>query len=426
MTLTQNSFFRSIRFYYPLTFTGTLLFAAGVWLLGDAFNSKSIYSLIMATVSLSVLFYLAVSARIQAFRLGGIQIVWDSASVLTARVDGIVQKIHLKQAESSWFFRIHFALRGLLHAGRRAPLYVYTEHSVTGGEELQIPLYFPVSGKLDVKGRLSVRDVFGLVRAVVSDDEERSFTVRPPVFPLMTSAGIRSFVNEESSRKKQSSEAEKYYMREYMPGDRMKDINWKASLRVFELITRISPVSPEPSRMLHIEFRHYRSGEKDGIQSVMHLNYLKSQLMSFITALKVQFPEFRFRILTADGPKLLETMNDIDRFAAYLGGIGFVSPSRMYQDTDASVREKFVFTTCFDESIISLPGTAVHLYRTGLKTDFRQKVRNITFFSRSAGGLSSLSVAVPGLWVLRREKKPSVSPAGFKSVTEERISVRIL
>jgi hypothetical protein len=418
---------RSVSFFYPLTFTGTLLFMVAVFLLGDAFNSKSLYSLIISISALMVLFYLAADARIQAFRLGGVQIVWDTSSNLTARMEGIAQKVHLRQAESRYFFRIHFILKGVLNAGRNAPLNIFSEHSVSGGGDIEIPLYFPVSGKFDAKGRLLVRDVFGLVRARISEDEHRALSVRPPVFPLLSTASVRSVVNEESSKKRQSSEAEKYYMREYMPGDRMKDINWKASLRVYELITRISPVSPEPSRMIHIELRHYRIKNKDSASSVIHLNYLKSQLLSFLTVLKQQYPEYRFRIITADGPRLIETMSDLERFAVYLGGLGFESPGRFFNDPDTAVKEKFIFITCYDDSLINLPGVVLHVYRTALKSDLNQKVRRIAFFSRSREGVSSLSLAFPGMWIFRPDRPgKAASSGGFRTLTEEKISVRLI
>ena len=44
-------------------------------------------------------------------------------------------------------------------------------------------------------------------------------------------------VGYDTTQRAQTADEEKYFMREYMPGDRMKDINWKASSRLDQLNT---------------------------------------------------------------------------------------------------------------------------------------------------------------------------------------------
>jgi uncharacterized protein (DUF58 family) len=65
------------------------------------------------------------------------------------------------------------------------------------------------------------------------------------LFPEKTQIHILPATTQESLRNIQTSDQEKYFMREYIPGDRLKDINWKSSIKLNELITRISPSSPE-------------------------------------------------------------------------------------------------------------------------------------------------------------------------------------
>ncbi len=411
-------------FFFPLTGPGIVLAVTAFGLAGTAFAAKNAYAFLFALLAVLYLALAGLLARIQAFRLSRVQILWDSSSNLTARIGAVVQRLHTGEFRPFYFFRLHFLLHGRLEAGRGCPLYVRFEGASSGGGEIQIPMEFPAAGPLQVKGRLLVRDVFGFVRAQVTADEERTLVVRPPLFPDPSAVRFRTMFSNESARKMTSADEDKYVMREYIPGDRIKDINWKASMRISELITRISPMSPEESRLVHVSFRNFRSGLRDSPSSILHLNYVKSWLLSFLFTVKREHGEFQFRVLTGRGAQLLKSEDDLHRFTLELAAMPFLQESQAERDRDPTIRERFVFSTAFDEGLSAAVAAEGHIknhvFRTVRPSSGQGRKTRVVHF------LSPFDVHVlPGFWFLRPERSPrsgSVSVRG--SLIQEPLKVK--
>jgi hypothetical protein len=243
--------------------------------------------------------------------------------------------------------------------------------------------------------------------------------VLPPIFPDRPSGNIAMMQSFESSQKQQSSDEEKYYMREYMPGDRMKDINWKASFRISEMITRISPMSPEQSKLITIEFRNYSYMKHDSLESIIHLNFLKSWLVSFLYAMKNTYPDYRFRVVTSEGHTLIEDKKDIDRFTRTLAGIFYCDPARDLKADETASVERYVFSTPYDRGLAGYLGSHAGIRYHVFRTSFRPvagKIRRIRFFENAEPGL------LPGPWIFRlpgrRDLRPSASARGGVMIEE--------
>lgn len=388
---------------YPFTFAGSLLLLVAFYLSGSGFARNNLYAFVLGALALLLLAALAFDGRLQAFRLSRLEPVWESSGAIFARLDDISQAVHLGDARPHYFFRFHFRITGQLHVGRAASLPVDEEAASSRPGGLLMPLYFPLAGRAAVRGRLYIKDVFGLTRAGAGLPQEREFTVRPPLLPGKTAITLRNTASFESSRRSRQQDEEKYYMREYQAGDRLKDINWKASFRIQELITRISPRSPEESRLLHIEFRNFAAGDRDAPEQLMHLNYIKSWMFSFVQVLRRERPEYQFRIVTSDEVYLVESDADLDRMAHDLSALNFASRSRLNQAPTAA--EKFIFTTPFDPSLEQAltPGALCHVFRTALPTGGRSKPREVRFLPLERW------LGWPGTWIFRRNG--AVSPA---------------
>ena len=417
-------FFRRIARLYPFTLFGTILFLAAARLLGEAYTTNNIYALSFAVLGLFLLLILGLLSRLQSFRFSDMQIMWDNTRPLVSRIMGSEQLFYAGSRRPFYFFRFHVVLRGTLMAGRKAPLYCYAESSASESGEIRLPIRLPVAGILQARGGLWVRDVFGLTRAPAGHEESRRLVIRPPLFPLQAAENPVSTMSEENVRKRKDADEEKYYMREYIAGDRIKDINWKASVRVSDLITRTSPVSPEQSRLLAVEFRPYKEGDADDYVSILHLNYAKSWLLSFMKIVKTALVSVEFQVFCDGDEQMLRTEEDIDRYAAYLSDVGYRSSSHSRgSGGPLAGGEVFLFTTAYDAGLASYlhsrQGSLFNVYRTSFGKG--KKVRRVGFF-RSF----SLDV-LPGLWFLRPARHPP-APAGIKvagMLQEEPLNVGI-
>lgn len=382
------------------------------------FSEQNGYALVISAVSFLLLIFLVATGVIQAYRLRLATLIWNASNPPVARMESI-QRIDASEITVFYFFRIHFVIRGRFIAGNGSVFRYRAERSISGGDGADLNMYFPVSGTLDVRGGLVVRDVFGLIRISAGGEEKRYVPVLPPVFPDRPTGNLALMTSFESSRKQQSSDEEKYYMREYMPGDRMKDINWKASFRISELITRISPMSPEQSKLITIEFRNYSYLKYDSLESIIHLNFLKSWLISFLYAMKNAYPEYRFRVITSEGHTLLEDKNDIDRFTRTLAGLFYCDPARSFGDDDNASVERYVFSTPYDRNLSgyldSYTGMRFHIFRTSFRSA-GGKTRRIRFFENPGPEL------LPGIWIFRfpgrRDERPATTGHGRVMIEE--------
>ncbi len=357
---------------YPLTVPGSALFAAAVYLLGSAFATGSPHEFLLSIFAFVVLLVLAGLGRLQAYRFKLVEFEWDTAAVLAARERGTRHRLRTRSARSWLFYRIHFRVAWRLQAGAHAALHGYREVAAPGGE-LPVPLWFPTSGRLQLTGRLTVRDVFGLTRAQIRGPERRELVVRPGLLGEQAAPRVDVSVSYDTTQRSQTADEEQYFMRQYIPGDRLKDINWKASSRLGELITRISPLTQEPTQQLHVVLRRARAARRRGPQpggetlaAVLHLDFAKSWLLTFLRVVKQRHPEFTFLVDTGDERHELESMEAIDTFARHLAELPLTGEPPAA--THAPARELFVFSTLFDRELprfLERCGAAtVNLFRT--------------------------------------------------------------
>ncbi len=419
------SFNQLLRKYWPLTVSGTFLLGIALYLLGVGYTEKNGYAFTFSFLSLLLLVILSALSRIQAYRMRFSSLIWDVSHPPVARVK-CVQKVQIADTSAFYFFRIHFNIRGKLKTGRSADFFYRHEQSVSRGGTTDIEMYFPLSGSLEVRGDLAVRDIFGLTVSFTGEKENRRIPVLAPVFPDRPASSFTVSMSYESSKKTQSSEEEKYYMREYMPGDRMKDINWKASFRLSEMITRISPVSPEPSKLIEIEFRNFSYLKKDTVQSLVHLNFIKSWLISFLYAMKNKYPEYRFRIKDSRDVHLVENIGDIEKLARHIAMLGYAGSTEEAPYDSVPGQEKYIFSTPYDlnysRALGQLGGSRSFVFRTVYRKADGTK-RKIRLLDNPDPDV------LPGLWIFRMDRRiPQISrekKAGVV-VVEEGIRATIL
>jgi hypothetical protein len=394
----------TIAWYYPFTLAGTLLLAAALGLLARGLVRENSYAVLLSLLALGVLALLALATRLSAGRLSPRQPhwQWDTSASLYARRAEQRTTLLSEGLRAPPFFRVHFLVSGPMRVGRNASLYLRRELSVASGAQHQLTLYFPLCGVFAARGRFSVRDVFGLTRARLGETLRRTLTILPLTLARQSPPLAEPAVGLEEKSRRRSSEEEKYYMREYLPGDRFRDINWKVSSRLAELITRISPVTQEKTTVIPVFFRHYWRPRRESLESIAHLNVVKGWLLCFLRAMKQEHPEVQFRLYSGHGVTPVESEEDIERWAAELAGLTFQAEMEGFSERLAE-EEAYVFNTPFDSELprflASLGAARVYLFRTA------------TAEAGSLEGVHPLPIlqppcpCLPGGWILRRERR---------------------
>jgi hypothetical protein len=144
-------------------------------------------------------------------------------------------------------------------------------------------------------------------------------------------------------------------MREYTPGDRFRDINWKSSEKIDSLITRISPDNQEKVSRIEVYFRNYGPSNKPSLEALWLLDRAKARLSHFLRSLKEQQSSYIFNVRAAGGSWEIEDQEDIDAFLEEIAGFSF-SPPQNETAAPQGAGELYVFSTACD---FGLPGFLV-------------------------------------------------------------------
>jgi uncharacterized protein (DUF58 family) len=403
-----------------------LLLLSGLYFLGVGFTRRNSFAVFLAGAAILVLVALAVAGRIQAARFARLNLQWDSSRPLYARREGLSERLWIERARTTFFYRVHFRVDGRLRVGRASSISISREVSTVGGGPVEIPFYFPLSGVYRACGRLLIRDVFGLTRARFGPEWEKTLVVLPHLGRGETDVPITAVGGEEEESRKASDDEEKYYQREYMPGDRARDINWKASTRLAQLITRISPYTQERSKVITLEVRPYDDGRPEGLESVLHLYRLKLRVLSFIRTMREEHPEYRYRVILPQATLTVSTDDDVEALSRDLAAVFYQTegPRGALPGAPAQV---VVFTTPFDANLphlLPLYGDATVLVirtRTARGRDRAQEYLLEPPLARAGA-----AIAIPGAWALKggQHKPPALVPLKGE-VAEDEFSVSL-
>jgi hypothetical protein len=425
----MHKLLRRIAYYYPLTFLGSLLAAVSVYLLGMGYAYKNPFSLFLGMLGLFLLILFAVLGRVQANRLEKQQVSWESYEPVFAGRKGAHHRFDVPGERAFFFYRYHFTITGDLRVGKTVRLWYYRENSFPGGGGMEIPLLFPLCGVFFARGRASVKDIFGLSRARFLGELEREIPVQPTLLKEKREVSVQATGGEDSKQKRKTSDEEKYYMRDYIPGDKFRDINWKASTKLNDIFTRISPVTQEKMKIIHVDFRHYKKEPAESLESIYHLHYIKNWLISFLWNSKRDHPEYQFHLSTGEGTVLLESEDDIKRFSMYV-------PKIFYQHSPAALRETggverlFVFSTPFDEGLNGYLRRFSNIPVTVFRTRFPQNGKE----QNGEGSLENVELFrlpshpyVPAPALFRRHKKKKNPGVDYtRDINEQIVSIELI
>jgi len=345
---------------------GWLVLIFTMLILFRSLYNRNAYEIVLSCAMFLFLLILGIAGVWKSKKLKSMEPGWKPPFPLTAKtgedtpVTGLCANIPL-------FFRLHFIVRGnFLPSGSNAGLKngcpVFIETSVPRGDDrTNLPVDFPMSGIFHGDGFCQLRDIFGFYSFYCGAPQHRTVNVRcSPCIGKNTPVNAQT--GAEDQRNKPSSDVERYYQREYTPGDRLRDINWKSSDKIDTLITRISTDNQEKVSRIEVHFRNYASvstvlkinkanvkveAGNFTLESLWLLDRAKARLSYFLRSLMEQNPSFIFDVRSPSGNWEIEDMDDLDAFFEELAGLSFLSPQHETA-IQAGKGDVYVFSTACD------------------------------------------------------------------------------
>jgi hypothetical protein len=347
--------------FRPFTpISGAVLIISLIGLVRSLLNRNS-YEIVLASAALLLLLILGVIGTWKSHKLKLMEPGWKPPVPMTANsIDD--HSMHENRTIKNhtivtgldpsipFFFRLHFYIKGCFFpegftAEAKKGCFMSVETSVPRGETTaQIPLDFPMSGVFKGDGFCMLRDIFGLFSFPCGHTQHSTLNVRcAPCFGKRININAQS--GAEDQRNKPSADVERYYQREYTPGDRLRDINWKSSEKIDALITRISTDNQEKVSRIEVHFRNY--GHANTLHALWLLDRAKARLSYFLRSLLEQNSSFIFDVRTAGGNWEIEDQDDLDDFFEELACLSF-KPPQNEMGTLPGAGDIYVFSTACD------------------------------------------------------------------------------
>jgi len=345
------------RFRPVFTPVGGAVLVIALVILIRSLLSRNSYEIVLSSAMLLLLLLLGIFGTWKSRKLKSLEAGWKPPYPMTA-ASGEETLVTGLDARIPLFFRLHFIVRGrFFPAGSDSGFPVLVETSVPRGEAAsRLPLDFPMSGVFMGDGFCRIKDIFGFYSFPCGIPQRRTVKVRSaPCFGKDLRINAQS--GAEDKRNKATNNEERYYMREYTPGDRFRDINWKSSEKIDALITRISPDNQEKVSRIDVYFRNYGPANKSSLEALWLLDRSKARLSYFLRSLKEQQSSYVFRVRAAAGSWEIEDEEDIDAFLEELAGFSFSPPQNetavLAPDAAAGAGELYVFSTACDAGLNS-------------------------------------------------------------------------
>jgi hypothetical protein len=341
----------ALRFRTGLTPAGFVLALAALVILLRSLAARNAYEIVLSAAVLGIGLILYISGVWGVRRLTALEPGWKPSLPLRANAAGetLVTGFDL---QIPWFFRLHFMVKGrFFPAGTQQGCPVCAETSASRGSDTALlNLSFPMSGVFHGEGSCRLRDIFGFFSFPCGILQRRSLAVQSA--PCLKKAfRIDPRSGAEDQRTKTSSDEERYYMREYAPGDRFRDINWKSSDRIDTLITRISPDNQEKVSRIEVYFRNFGPSARASLQDLWLLDRAKARLAQFLRTVKEEQAAYMFHVRTAQDSWEIKEQDELEAFLEELAGIPFSPPRN--EDRFSAAEELYVFSTACDAG---LPG----------------------------------------------------------------------
>ncbi|MCL2093393.1 MAG: DUF58 domain-containing protein [Treponema sp.] len=387
------SFFRS----FPLTLPGLGLLSLSLIIFIRSLSARNVYEIVLSLGALIFILLLGSMGAWAIRRFGHIEPLLQPPVPLSAG-PGKEWQVHCPAftlgLRVPWFYRVHFLIRGRFYPqGAGLGSLVFNQCTLPRySPAADFSLSFPLGGLYASETRCRLRDIFGLFSFSFGQGVKQTL-------PVHSSPGetrplrIRTISGAEDQRTKSSSDVERYYQREYVPGDLLRDINWKSSGRIDSLITRISPDNQERVTRIDVHFRSFGPA-RPSLSELWLLDRAKARLAWFLRTVKEEAASYVFHVQLPTETRELHDLEEIDAFLEELAPIPFYPAQQ--EEGPLSQGEIYVFSTACDLNLqaflLSHQGKPLSLFLaqhgSGTEENLPQKLRLRDF---PAQGLVPLS-----------------------------------
>ncbi|MDA3852528.1 MAG: DUF58 domain-containing protein [Spirochaetaceae bacterium] len=332
--------------YYPLTLLGSFMMAASLLLLSLSILRQQPLGSYVAVIGLLSPVLSALGAYLLRNHFSVENLQWNFSAHLTAGSEIPWFRIDF-QGNNPLFYRLHISFKGGLWAGNDLLYRCFWSRPLEKGQWMEAP-GLPASGELKLKVRYSVGDLLGLSRWSLPQSRDLEWAVfsapldiHDPLPPLLSDS-------EEDQRAVKKEEWERIFTREYVQGDLARDINWKASVRIGKLITRIPPESLGESPQMQIFFRSPQGNQ--GRLSLFHLEHLKALLTGFLKQQLRMDTNRSFQIFLNREIFEFKGEGELQGFLKELAQLGFSSSLTDYPLPEKG-RESCIFVSFMDQEL---------------------------------------------------------------------------
>jgi uncharacterized protein (DUF58 family) len=319
------SAFRFFRRAYPLTLFGSLALALAVALLSASLAEKNSLGVIVATLALVLVFFFCVVSAAQALRARSASFSLVPADPLRRGENSRAFALMLSDALLP-VVRFHAALSGTLELAARPVYWIRADFRVLGGDDGEsFPFTFPLHGLAMIGGSFRVGDILGIASVFVADIPAMSFAVLPRPLAGVEVTFDRQSLSESTQSLRKTSGHERLLVREYAPGDLVRDINWKAAAKLGSLLTRIPPESPRETLTIRLVIVMPQEGlsAASRARALVECAHVGSLTVSFMYAARARYPDCAFAVCLGGADFDVSPEDSLDVFFAALSRASF-------------------------------------------------------------------------------------------------------
>ena len=347
----------------PFTVPGIAIAVFALITLVRSLAARNAYEIVLSLAAVALLAALWLTGKWAVRRLAALEPVWKLPAPVRAASSG-EWLVTVPAAGVPRFFRLHFRVRGRFFpqgVSDGCPVFAETSLSPKSGSLARLGLDFPLGGFFRGETSCRLRDMFGFFSFPCGDGRERTLKIRSAPCQAMP-LRIDAQSGAEDRRNKNANDEERYYMREYSPGDRFRDINWKSSERINTLITRISPDTQEKISRIEVHFRNYGPVASRGkrateggaaMADLWLLDRAKARLAWFLRKAKEEKASYVFHVRSAGASWDLNDDEEIEAFLEELSAIPFFPAQNEGNALPQTGGEIYIFSTACDSSLPS-------------------------------------------------------------------------